>query len=94
MATMIVKHRVANFEKWKVVFDEMETARRQNGWSGHIVLRDANDPNLVTIVNRVRDAAGAKAYGASPELRAAMEKGGIQGPPEVTFLSDTEEKQY
>jgi quinol monooxygenase YgiN len=94
MATMIVKHRVGNFETWKQIFDEMDPARRQHGWVGYDVLRDAADPNLVTIVNRVKDLAGAKAYGGSPELRAAMGRAGIQGAPDITFLEDAESRRY
>jgi quinol monooxygenase YgiN len=91
---MIVRHRVANFETWKQVFEEMEGARKAHGWIGYELHRDAADPNVVTIVNHMKDLAGAKAYGASPELRAAMAKGGIQGPPELFFLDDVEARRY
>ena len=94
MATMIVKHRVANFDSWKQVFDSMESTRRAHGWLGHSVHRDAADPNLVVVVNHVGDAEGAKRYGASGELRTAMQRAGVQGPPEIAFLEDAEEKRY
>ena len=94
MATMIVKHRVANFESWKKVFDEMGAARSKHGWIGHVVLRDAVDPNLVTIINRVKSLEEAKSYGASPDLRAALQKAGIEGPPEISFAAEAEEKSY
>ena len=94
MATLIVKHRVKNFETWKAVFDEMGALRARHGWTSHSVLRDAADPNLVTIVNRVASLEQAKAYGGSPELRAAMQRGGIDGAPEVTFLDDAEDRTY
>ncbi len=94
MATMIVKHRVANFETWKQVFDGMTDLRRQHGWTSHLVLRDASDPNLVTIVNRMQTLDGAKKYGASPELRAAMQKVGVQGAPEISFAEDAADLRY
>jgi quinol monooxygenase YgiN len=94
MATMIVKHRVANFESWKKVFDEMEGTRREHGWTGHEVHRDANDPNVVVIVNHMRDVAGGKRYGGSQALRDAMARGGVQSAPEITFLDDAEQKAY
>jgi hypothetical protein len=93
MATLIVKHRVANFEAWKKVFDEMIPVRAKHGWTGHLVLQDAADPNVVTIVNRVKTLEGAKAYGGSPELRAGMQRGGVQGAPEVSFCEDADEKK-
>ena len=91
-SALIVKHRVANFEAWKKVFDSMTDTRRAHGWTSAIVYRDATDPNLVTIVNRVKDLDGAKRYGSSPELREAMKNGGVQGPPEVSFCEEAEER--
>ena len=88
MATMIVKHRVANFDQWKSVYDTMEKVRLDHGWAGHTVHRDATDPNLVVIVNRVMTLDGAKRYGGSEALHAAMAKAGVQGAPEIQFLND------
>jgi hypothetical protein len=88
MATMIVKHRVANFDQWKKVFDSMVNIRAEHGWIGSTVHRDAIDPNTVVIINHVKTLDGAKKYGTSDGLRDAMSKGGVQGAPEVSFLND------
>lgn len=93
-AALIVRHRVANFENWKKVFDSMVDIRRSHGWISAAVFRDAADPNIVTVVNRVKDVDGAKRYGGSPELRAGMEKAGVQGPPDVFFLEEVEDRKY
>jgi hypothetical protein len=61
---------------------------------GHTVLRDATDPNLVMIVNQVRDLEGAKRYGGSQALRDGMAKGGVLGAPEVAFFEYAEVKTY
>ena len=90
-AALIVKHRVADFALWKKVFDSMTPVRKQHGWLGHTVLRDAQDPNVVTIINRVKDLEGAKRYGGSAEIKNAMREGGVQGPPEISFLNDIED---
>ena len=91
MATMLVRHRVANFDKWRKVFDRLEGLREKHGFVGHSVHRDAADPNIVVIVNRVKEMAEAKNYGASHELHDAMAEAGVQGPPEITFLNDVED---
>jgi quinol monooxygenase YgiN len=85
---MLVKHRVANFAEWKQVFDSMEGVRKDHGWIGSTVHRDATDPNVVVIVNHVKTLDGAKKYGASQALRDAMAKAGVQGAPEIQFLED------
>jgi hypothetical protein len=93
-AALIVRHRVANFEAWKTVFDGMTDVRRSHGWISTHVYRDATDPNVVTIVNRVKDLDGAKRYGGSAELRTAMQQAGVQGAPEVSFVEEAEERRY
>ena len=94
MAAMIVKHRVASFDTWKAVFDEMDPTRREHGWTGYEVYRDAADPNTVVIVNHMRDLDSAKRYGGSPALRSAMARSGVQGLPEIVFLDNAEAKNY
>jgi quinol monooxygenase YgiN len=93
-AALIVKHRVADFAQWKKVFDSMIPVRKQHGWLGHTVLRDAQDPNVVTIVNRVKDLDGAKRYGASAEMKNAMKEAGVQGAPEISFLESADDLTY
>ena len=94
MASMFIKHRVADFSTWKPVFDEHETARREFGTTAHSVHRDADDPTVVTIAFRIASIARAREFTASPELRAAMERAGVVGPPELWFTEDVEDKHY
>ncbi len=94
MASMFIKHHVADFAAWKPVFDDHEAARRQSGVTAHSLHRDADDPNVVIIAFRVNDIAGAREFAASQELRAAMERAGVQGQPEFWFAEDVEDKTY
>ncbi|HEU4718571.1 MAG TPA: antibiotic biosynthesis monooxygenase [Bacteroidia bacterium] len=94
MATLIVKHPVADFNQWKKVFDGMHETRLAHGFTEHQVLRDPTDANLVTIISRVRSAEDAKAYGQSPVLKEAMKNAGVIGAPHVELLNDEEIKTY
>jgi hypothetical protein len=94
MATMIAKMRVANFERWKEDFESMTDARSKSGWIEHRVLRDATDPNIVTVISRVKDLDSAKRYGQSTELRDAMQRSGVLGPPDISFCEDDSERLY
>jgi hypothetical protein len=94
MATMIAKMRVANFERWKEDFESMTGPRQRSGWIEHRVVRDATDPNVVTVISRVRDLDSAKRYGQSNELRDAMKRSGVLGPPEIWFCEDESEHCY
>jgi quinol monooxygenase YgiN len=88
LATMIVRHRVAHFDTWKTVFDELDATRQEHGWIGSDVLRDDADPNYVVIVNHVKDLASAKRYGGSEALRAGMQRAGVIGAPDIQFLNE------
>jgi len=91
---MIVKHKVADFANWKKVFDSMHDIRFSYGWTGHEVLRDANDPQTVIIVNHAKTLDGIKAYGTSSELKEGMQNAGVLTAPEITFLNDEETLSY
>lgn len=91
---MIVRHKVADFNNWKKIFDEFTDARRGHGWVSHEVLRDASDPNYVTIVDRAKSMDGIKAYGASSSLKEAMHRAGVVSEPEITFMNDEEHFSY
>ncbi|MFB3093132.1 MAG: cyclase [Dehalococcoidia bacterium] len=94
MASMFIKHRVADYARWKPVFDEHEPLRIEYGTVGHSLHRDADDPNVIIIAFRVNDLNRAKEFAGSEELRSAMERAGVLGPPEIWFADDVEEKRY
>ena len=94
MASMFIKLRVADYAKWKAVFDENEAVRTANGITAHSLHRDADDPNVIIVAFRVSDLNRAKEFAASDELRSTMERAGVQGPPEIWFADDVEEKRY
>jgi class 3 adenylate cyclase len=94
LASMFVRLRVADFEKWKAAFDEFEPARRQATVTGHSVHRDADDPSVVIVAFRVQDLARARQFAASQDLRDAMQRAGVQGQPEFRFAEDVEDKTY
>ncbi len=94
MASMFIRHRVADFAKWKQAFDEHETSRRQSGFTAHSLHREADDPNVVIIAFRVTDINRAKEFATSDDLRSTMERAGVQGPPEIWFAEDVEDKSY
>ncbi len=49
MAYILVQQSVEDYEKWKSLFDEGGSFRQANGSKGGIVLRNADDPNHITI---------------------------------------------
>ncbi len=88
MTTMLMQHTVKNFSEWKKVFDSAFEMRKSGGELSAQVYQDAGDPNKVTIVNKWNSMANAQKFSQSPDLKAAMEKAGVEGHPSVYFLNE------
>ena len=52
-AYTIATHPVKDFDVWKNVFDKFESVRKEGGERSAFVLRHADDPNMVTIINAI-----------------------------------------
>jgi hypothetical protein len=64
-----------------------EKARNAAGVTNGRVLRSAEDPNDVLILQDVADVAKARAWLGGDELKAAMTKAGVVGSPNLRFAS-------
>ena len=76
-----VTHTVKDFDAWKKIYDEYESARIEAGLTKLAVSRDMENPNKVYVFNRMADLKKAKDFGANPKLKEAMQKGGVTGAP-------------
>jgi hypothetical protein len=90
-AAAVVVHQVEDFDTWKAAFDEHESARRAVGVLGHHINRAEDDPNRVSLYLAVGDLAKAQEFAASEDLKTAMERGGVVGPPEVLWMKPVRE---
>jgi len=86
MAMMIVRHRVRDYEAWRSVYDAHEPARNVAGLSNGRVFRSADDPDDLVILFDVADRQKAEAFAASEDLKTAMQKGGVEGRPNMQFI--------
>jgi len=94
MTKVIVQHRVADYDRWYPVFTEHEDVRRQHGATGHSISREVADRSSVVIVNEFASLEGARAFSQDPSLPAAMERGGVVGPPQVWIVDEAESRRY
>ena len=88
MASMLVQHKVKDYAEGKRVYDSVADMRTRNGELSDKIYRDANDPNSLTVIFNWDSLANAQKYAASPELKAAMEKAGVEGRPTIHFLKE------
>jgi heme-degrading monooxygenase HmoA len=87
MAGMLVQHKVKDFTNWKKVYDSQAALRSSSGEISDQIYHNASDPNQLVLVFKWNSVENAQKFANSPELKAAMEKAGVEGPPTITFLS-------
>ena len=85
---VIVTHPVKDFDTWKSVFDKFESVRKEGGEQSAVVLRHADDPNMVTVVNTWNSIDEFQAFFVQEELKAGMAEAGVAGPPTVILAND------
>jgi hypothetical protein len=84
---LIVRHKVANFNKWKMDYDGHDTARVANGIHNYVIGQSLADSNDVLVVLKLDDVDKAKAFTNSPGMKEVMQKAGVRGKPTRSFIT-------
>jgi hypothetical protein len=84
---LYVRHEVTNYVTWRKGYDSFDVTRRKMGVIAQAVYQSLADPNDVTITHDFVSAEEARAFAASAELKAAMEKAGVKGAPQIWFTT-------
>ena len=84
---LTVHLKVKDYGTWRTAYDGREKSRASAGITNGRVFRRAEDPNDVVILEDVADVAKARTWLASDEMKAASEKGGVVGTPNVRFAA-------
>jgi heme-degrading monooxygenase HmoA len=87
MTHLLVRHNVADFAKWKPLYDTHLAARQNAGLQEKNLLRSVANPNEVVLLFEAEDLKKAQAFTESSDLREAMRKAGVVGQPEILFLN-------
>jgi hypothetical protein len=90
MATLLVRHRVRDYDRWKAVFDAHAPDRARAGSLGGRVFRDGDDPEDVVVMLEWDDLDGARDFAEREELAAIMENAGVMGEPEFVFMVEVD----
>jgi quinol monooxygenase YgiN len=81
----LTMHPVAEFGKWKNMFDGAEAIRKTAGELDYETGGVNGDPNQVYVLNEYTSESSARAHFGNPHVAAAMKKGGVTGAP-VFFI--------
>jgi hypothetical protein len=77
MATILIHHRVGDYEAWREVYDGVGEMQREGGVRSKRVWRSADDPNMVVVEHDFDSPEAAKAFMDRSDLREAMARSGI-----------------
>jgi heme-degrading monooxygenase HmoA len=88
MTHMLVRHRVADFSRWKSVYNEHAPFREATGLKALHLWRNEADPNEVIILFEVADAQQAKAFIGSTDAKQKKQAAGVVGMPDIVFLDE------
>ena len=87
----VVRHRVADFDAWKKVYDGFAPVQAEHGVHAHQVLRSIENPNEVIVTHTFDSREAARAFFAMPELKEAMSQGGVDADSvEISYFDEVE----
>ena len=87
MATIFVRHQVADYPTWRQVFDGFAPTQKSLGVLSADVYQATDNPNDITVTHDFASQEAAQAFAASPDLRAAMHDAGVVGAPTIWFTN-------
>lgn len=90
MPHLLVRHKIAEYEKWKSEFDKHGATRQAKGSKQGRLFRNANDPNELLILMEWDKMDRAREFAQSDDLRQAMDRAGVADKPDVYFLEEVE----
>jgi hypothetical protein len=86
MQYVLVRHKVADFSKWKPAYDAHLGARQKAGLKEKHLLRNMENPNEVILLFEAEDVQKVKEFANSSGLRE-MQNAGVIDKPDIYFLS-------
>jgi len=88
MPYVLIRHKVADYLKWKRVFDAHGATRKAGGSKGGRLFRSADKPKEILILLRWGNLRRARRFIKSADLRKAMKRAGVKDRPDVYFLQE------
>jgi len=86
MATVILSHRVNDFNTWKPFYEADKPRRDATGINEIAVGQKSGDPGLVYMIWDVKDPAALQKMVSDPELAKVMKEAGVISAPELVII--------
>ncbi len=82
-ATLLVRHTVEDYGAWRAAYDSVEPLRQHYGCTSAEVMVDPQNKQDVFVIHRFPNLENAQGFAGSDELRKAMQRAGVAGPPRI-----------
>lgn len=89
MIYVIGELKLENYDKWKPVFNERSSARKEFGSKEAHLFRNLDDPHEVEILFKWDNKENAKKYMESESLQKTLKNAGAR-IEKITYLDDIE----
>ena len=87
----VVRHRVADFDAWKRVYDGFASIQAENGVRAHQVLCSIDNPNDVIVTHTFDTREAASAFFSMQVLKDTMIEAGVDaGSLEISYFDEIE----
>ncbi len=87
MATLFVRHTVADYAAWRRIFDDFAHTQKALGVTDKAVYQAADNANDITVTHEFATLEAARDFAGSPELKAAMHDAGVTSAPTLWFTT-------
>ena len=88
MVHVLIRHKVADYNRWKDAFDSHLTSRKRAGETGSHVFHSVDDPHDIIVLLDWQTIEEARKFMTSEDLKQRMTDSGVQGNAEVQYLED------
>lgn len=89
MQFVLIIHEVADYARWKVIFDKSATLRKEAGEVAYQVLKHQDDPNRIVHFSRWKSLDAARTFFESDTLVEIRRQAGVKAP-EFIYLDQLE----
>jgi hypothetical protein len=87
MALLAVLHTVRDYPVWRAIYDSLDEVQRDWGVTTASVYQLAEAPNTVLVLRHFATVAQALGFLTNREIRAAMERAGVEGDPRIEIYA-------
>ncbi len=82
---MYVRHTVADFAKWKPIYEDNEATRKKFGAKKADAFANIKNPNEIIVVSEWDNKEQATKFAESSDLKERLKQAGIKGAPNISY---------